>query len=271
VVSRRGRGRRCGEGRRTLDHLDVHYYPEGVFNDDTSPATRAHRLRSTRSLWDPAYTDESWIGTDQWASTQPQPNEVMLVPRMRDLVDAHYPGTGLAITEWNWGALDDLLGGLAVATCSGSSDAKAWTSRRCGRRPAKGSPASAAFLLYRQADRPFADGSLATTVSDADLLGVYAGATMRHDDRRREQGPAERCRRVRTARGNGDDAALRRRARMAPWWTTPMSELSDTVIVPAYAAVFLSIAGTGDTGGSDAGSGDDGGWRRGGRRRRRRG
>src|SRR6185295_17395339 len=109
----------ASEGQRTLDLLDVHYYPEGVFNDDTSPATRALRLRSTRSLWDPTYTDESWIGSDQWASTQPQPNEVMLVPRMRDLVDAHYPGTGLAITEWNWGAVDDLSGGLAVADVLG--------------------------------------------------------------------------------------------------------------------------------------------------------
>jgi hypothetical protein len=39
-------------GVRTLDVLDVHYYPEGLYNDDddVDPATAAHRLRSTRSL-----------------------------------------------------------------------------------------------------------------------------------------------------------------------------------------------------------------------------
>jgi phosphatidylinositol glycan class B len=250
----------ASEGRRTLDHLDVHYYPEGVFNDDTSPATRAHRLRSTRSLWDPTYTDESWIGTDQWASTQPQPNEVMLVPRMRDLVDAHYPGTGIAITEWNWGALDDMSGGLAVADVlgifgrEGVDVATMWTTAD------EGSPASAAFLLYRQ-DRAFADGSLATTVSDADLLGVYAAV----DDlgttivvvNKDPQNDA-----VIDVTGLPVGRATIRHFGGALAGTVVEDadvELADTLVVPAYAAVFLSVAGAGDTGGTDAGSGDDGG------------
>ena len=41
-------------GQRTLDFLDVHYYPQSeVFNDETDEETNARRLRSTRSLWDP--------------------------------------------------------------------------------------------------------------------------------------------------------------------------------------------------------------------------
>ena len=44
-------------GRRTLDVVDVHYYPQSdVFNDDTDEETNARRLRSTRSLWDPTYS-----------------------------------------------------------------------------------------------------------------------------------------------------------------------------------------------------------------------
>ncbi len=51
-----------GRGQRSLDYLSVHYYPQGgVFSDDVSDATQARRLRSTRSLWDPTYKDESWI------------------------------------------------------------------------------------------------------------------------------------------------------------------------------------------------------------------
>ena len=49
---------------RLLDYLDVHYYPQAssVFSAFTGDASiRAMRLRSTRSLWDQAYTDESWI------------------------------------------------------------------------------------------------------------------------------------------------------------------------------------------------------------------
>jgi GPI mannosyltransferase 3 len=256
------------DGRRTLDHLDVHYYPEGVFNDDTSPATRALRLRSTRALWDATYTDESWIGTDKWASTQPQPNEVMLVPRLRDLVDAHYPGTGIALTEWNWGALDDLSGGLAVADVlgifgrEGMDVATMWTTAE------EGAPASAAFLLYRQAGRPFADQSLASTVSDADLLGVYgatdeAGMTVVvvNKDPQADavvdiSGLPVGTATVRHFGGELDGAVV----------DDVDVELTDIVIVPAYAAVFLSIAGAGpdDTGsgpddsGGGVGGGDDG-------------
>lgn len=54
-----------------LDQLDVHYYPNDVFNDAVDAATRAKRLRSTRSLWDVSYKDEGWIGRDgQWSTQQ---------------------------------------------------------------------------------------------------------------------------------------------------------------------------------------------------------
>ena len=51
---------------RLLDLLDVHYYPqaEGVgigTSGQTDPKTSTLRIRSTRSLYDPSYTDESWI------------------------------------------------------------------------------------------------------------------------------------------------------------------------------------------------------------------
>src|SRR5436190_370453 len=71
-------------GQRTLDVLDVHYYPQasGVFSAADDPQTRGLRLRSTRALWDPTYTDESWIG-----------EPVRLIPRLREWVDRYYPGT----------------------------------------------------------------------------------------------------------------------------------------------------------------------------------
>ncbi len=49
----------AASGQRLLHHLDVHYYPEGVYGGGEDPETSAHRLRASRSLWDPTYTDES--------------------------------------------------------------------------------------------------------------------------------------------------------------------------------------------------------------------
>ena len=49
-------------GTRLLDIFTVHYYPQGgEFSDDVSNAMQLRRNRSTRSLWDPAYVDETWI------------------------------------------------------------------------------------------------------------------------------------------------------------------------------------------------------------------
>jgi hypothetical protein len=50
--------------RRVIDAFTVHYYPQGGEfwpPDDVSSAMQLRRNRSTRSLWDPAYTDETWI------------------------------------------------------------------------------------------------------------------------------------------------------------------------------------------------------------------
>ncbi|MFN8422705.1 MAG: glycoside hydrolase family 44 protein [Anaerolineae bacterium] len=98
-------------GRRLLDYFDLHYYPQadGVsLSPAGDAATKARRLRSTRSLWDPTYKDESWID-----------EPVRLIPRMRDWVAQNYPGTRLSIGEYNWGALDDMNGALAQADVLG--------------------------------------------------------------------------------------------------------------------------------------------------------
>ncbi|VVJ17604.1 Uncharacterised protein [Amycolatopsis camponoti] len=47
-------------GKRLLDYFDQHYYPQ--IGGDKTPEADALRLRSTRSLWDPSYVEESWIG-----------------------------------------------------------------------------------------------------------------------------------------------------------------------------------------------------------------
>ena len=70
-------------GQRTLDVVDVHFYPQtDVFNDDVDAETNARRLRSIRALWDPQYVDESWIN-----------DTIEFIPRMRETIERTYPDT----------------------------------------------------------------------------------------------------------------------------------------------------------------------------------
>jgi hypothetical protein len=155
-------------GRRTLDVLDIHFYPQanGVYQGKDDAETNALRLRSTRALWDPSYIDESWIG---------QP--VMLIPRMKTWIKQYYPGTKLGITEWNWGADKTMNGGLAVAECLGVFGkeglyiANYWTS------PPVNSPGYFAFKLYRNADNKgngFGDSSIEGLSSMPSSVSCFA-------------------------------------------------------------------------------------------------
>src|SRR5262249_9076591 len=99
------RARDTATGQRLLDVFSVHYYPQGgEFSNDVSTAMQLRRNRSTRSLWDPAYVDETWIG-----------DTVRLVPRLKEWVAAHYPGTKTAVTEYNWGAEGHMNGATTQA------------------------------------------------------------------------------------------------------------------------------------------------------------
>jgi Glycoside hydrolase family 44 len=99
----------AGTGVRLLDIFTVHYYPQGgEFSDDVSSAMQLRRNRSTRSLWDPAYVDESWIG-----------DRVQLIPRLKGWAATYYPGTAIGITEYNWGAENHINGATAQADILG--------------------------------------------------------------------------------------------------------------------------------------------------------
>jgi hypothetical protein len=139
-------------GVRVLDVLDVHIYPqgEGVQGPDgeggdgggkTDRATNDLRFRTTRSLWDREYKDESWID-----------DAVYLVPRMKELIAQNYPGLGFQIGEYNFGAEDHAAGAVALAEALGRfalygvSHAFYWT------YPKKPKPAYWAFRAYRNYD-----------------------------------------------------------------------------------------------------------------------
>ena len=156
-------------GRRTLDVLNVHYYPQagGVYSENDDANMTALRLRSTRSLWDQGYVDESWIR-----------ETVTLVPRLRGWIDRHYPGTQLAIGEWNWGAERSIGGALAIADVLGIFGREGVDMAAYWTVPPAGSPAALAFSLFtdpRKSGLGFGDAALAVDHAvPADELAVYA-------------------------------------------------------------------------------------------------
>jgi mannan endo-1,4-beta-mannosidase len=88
--------RRASEksGHRLLDALDIHAY----LDDEVSQAGGWEGvLQGPRWLWDPTNRQASWIG-------EVFPEHFPLLPKLQASIDKYYPGTKIAITEYNCGA-----------------------------------------------------------------------------------------------------------------------------------------------------------------------
>lgn len=109
-------------GRRLLDVLDIHWYPEAKGDGvritwgggPDKPGTPAARIQATRSLWDPTYVEDSWITKD---FTKGKP--IGLLPGIQAQIAKHYPGTKLSITEYSYGGTQHVSGALAQADALG--------------------------------------------------------------------------------------------------------------------------------------------------------
>ncbi|MCX6047635.1 MAG: hypothetical protein NT075_21260 [Chloroflexi bacterium] len=173
---------------RLLDYLDLHFYPQnGVDQTLAGDATQqALRLRSTRALWDPTYVDESWI-----KDAGPDNGIVQLLPRMHAWVDENYPNTKLAITEYNWGGLENINGALAQADVLGIFGREGLDAAALWNYPQNKNgageeikydifetlPGAYAFRLYRNYDgagSKFGETSLQASSTDQSKLSIYA-------------------------------------------------------------------------------------------------
>jgi hypothetical protein len=154
-------------GKRLLDVFSLHYYPQGgEFNNNADAAMQLRRNRSTRSLWDPNYTDETWINS-----------KVALIPRMKNWVATYYPGTRIGITEYNWGAEEHINGAttqadiLGIFGREGLDMATRWTT------PKADTPTYKAMKLYRNYDGKnsgFGETSVQASVPNPDNLSAFA-------------------------------------------------------------------------------------------------
>ncbi len=161
-------------GVKMLDLLDVHYYPQGnnVYGGGLDLATARLRVRSTRSLWDASYVDESWYG--QYGNPP-----VNLLPTLQGWIAGNYPGLGISIGEYSFGAEGHMSGAVAQAEALGRfgqainvggqrypgvESAYYWT------YPSENTPHYWAFKGFRNFDNKgngFGDTSLDTSVSPA--------------------------------------------------------------------------------------------------------
>jgi hypothetical protein len=164
------------EGRRLIDYLDLHWYPEArgggvrITETNSGDAVVQAREQAPRSLWDSTYSESSWI-RDYLGGP------VDLLHWIFKKIDAHYPGMKLAFTEWNYGAGDHISGAIATADVLGIFGREQVA--LAARWPLQDdeSFADAAFRVYRNYDgqgATFGDTSIQATSSDVASVTAYA-------------------------------------------------------------------------------------------------
>jgi hypothetical protein len=168
-------------GTRLLDYVDIHTYfaaANAAFNPAGDTALQAARLNSTRVFWDPTYTDPAYTDPDNHTSSAP-PFAPQIVPFLKNLVAANYPGTKTAVTEYNWGGQESINGAVAqvdilgIFGSQGLDMAMLWGPPD----PVAQLPGLLAFQIFQSYDGAggaFGDGSLAATSADQSKLSIYA-------------------------------------------------------------------------------------------------
>lgn len=165
-------------GRRLVDVLDVHWYPEArggdvrITDDSGDTAVAAARMHAPRSLWDERYVEEGWI------TQRSTYGAIRLLPRLREKIDTHYPGTRLAITEYYYGGGNHISGAIAQADVlgifgrEGLFAATLWKLGSTDHRFIYG--AFEIFRNYDGANGAFGNLSIQALSTDAANTSVYA-------------------------------------------------------------------------------------------------
>lgn len=110
------------DGKRLLDVLDVHWYPFSAMGDlfrTIAPALDQARLDAPRSLVEADFRENSWVPR-ALSSRSPGSVTLPVLPSLQGLIARHFPGTKLAITEFNYGGSKSLVSALALADALGS-------------------------------------------------------------------------------------------------------------------------------------------------------
>jgi len=166
-------------GKPLVDVYDFHWYSEA-----TDGSTRVTNLtgasltdaqvqaivQSPRSLWDPTFTETSWITNGVLGEP------IRMLPRLQEKIDAEFPGTKISITEYENGGDHHIAGTLAQADnlgifgAEGVYAAALWPLGDCPYILA----AFRAFRGFDGASASFGDTSLQATSSNVANVALYA-------------------------------------------------------------------------------------------------
>jgi Glycoside hydrolase family 44 len=173
-------------GRQLVDVLDLHWYPEAtgggerITDTGTSSAVVEARLQAPRSLWDPTYTETSWI--TQWSTQGP----IALLPRLEAKIAAHDPGLLLSLSEYNYGGGQDISGGIAQADVLGILGRYGVYAATLWELSADESFIYGAFAMYRNYDGQggsFGNEGVSATTNDVTRTSVYASVDFSSNQR----------------------------------------------------------------------------------------
>lgn len=168
-------------GKPLIDVYDFHWYSEAtdgttrVTNLTSSNLTDAQVqaiVQSPRSLWDPTYTENSWITN----AVLGEP--IQLLPRLQAKINAEFPGTKLSITEYENGGDNHIAGTIAEADNlgifgrQGVFAATLWPLGNCPYILA----GFRAFRGFDGATASFGDISLQATSSNLQNVVLYASS-----------------------------------------------------------------------------------------------
>jgi hypothetical protein len=166
----------AGDGKRLIDYLDLHWYPEAQANgtriSETSitPDVVTARVQAPRSLWDPTYDENSWVHDFVGAP-------IDLLHRLSSKIAAHYPGTKISISEWNYGAGHHISGAIATADVLGIFGREGVGMATLWPLSSNESFTYAALRAFRNYDGKggaFGDVSVRAATSDVSSVTAYA-------------------------------------------------------------------------------------------------
>lgn len=167
-------------GRPVVDVYDFHWYSEatdgsgnrvGSLNSATLSAAQVQAIvQSPRSLWDPTFTENSWITADVLNAP------IQILPRLNAKIAALNPGMKLSITEYNNGGALHIAGTIAEADNLGIFGAQGLFAASLWLLQSNEPYILGGFAAFRDfdgANSNFGDTSVQTTSSNVANVAVY--------------------------------------------------------------------------------------------------
>ena len=136
------------------------------------------RLQAPRTLWDPDYTENSWIG--QWFKS-----DLPILSKIQSSIDTYNPGTKLAFTEFDYGGGGDITGGIAMVDVLGVFGRYNVYASNYWSASEPITFIRMAYKMFRNYDgnnAAYGDMNIGAVLSDKENSSIYASVSQTSDD-----------------------------------------------------------------------------------------